>query len=557
MSLAFDTKLRIPATALATTTGAASANYACGANAGVLVVMICYAGTTPRTGGAPTYNGVALTQAQTSQGVAETSVEMWYLLSPPAGEALTINVPNDGGRTMCVYVASATAAPGYTCAYDSSGVNAATGANPTVSLTAVAAATILFAVVATGDNGFAPSARTGTSLYEEDIAAWGCGAQYYVKTGTGSQAMSWTETTSDDYGAISCAFKEVVASQNYNESVSLGVSSGIADGRVAGLAPAASLPGTAALIGSSNWAGGRSAALPGSAALTPAGTKEGFGAAALACEAAFTLSGGLSPVGEYSLPVGAAITEAADLAALKELGLVCQAGINMGAALSIQASMSLSINAGVGEGQGGSDLFSGLSIPGAVALTGDGMVAAARSLSLTVLAGLPVAARADLLAAMDLPGAAALDLVASLLAEQALTLAGLGALNADGTVETGGGEYQQSISLAALAAAVQTALMNILASQTFPGAGGISAGAIVQATVGAALAAGGALTSAQILARLGSMLLPVMSGLAASVEDQERRRARETLRGLLSISSRRIVTHAADLHVRGIKPVIQ
>jgi hypothetical protein len=213
MALAYDTKERIPATALTTTTGAPTANYTCGANAGVLVVMLCWAGTTARTGGAPTYNGVALTQAGTQKTVTETSVEMWYLLSPPTGSALSLVVPNDGGMTMWVYVASATAAAGSTCAFDAVGEAATTGSSPTVSVTAVAAATIIFAVVASGDNTFAPTARTGTSLYEEDIANYGGAGQYYVKSGSGSQAMSWTESTSDDYGAIAVAFKEVAGAK--------------------------------------------------------------------------------------------------------------------------------------------------------------------------------------------------------------------------------------------------------------------------------------------------------------------------------------------------------
>lgn len=444
---------------------------------------------------------------------------MWYMLAPPTGSALSVNVPNSGGLTMWVYVASATAASGYTCALDSSGVAATTGASPSVSLTAVVANTLIFAVVATGDNTFAPTARTGTSLYEEDIAAYGGAGQYYNKSGTGVQAMSWTEATSDDYGAISAAFKEVVAPQNYSESVSFGSLSEIADGRVTNLAPAASLPGAAAISESSIWNGTMMVALPGSAALTPAGKKDGFGAATLAGEAALTPAGGLSYDSDNVFPVSAAITEAADLTALNELGLVCQAGISLGAVLSIQSFTSLVGNAAVGEGSGGSGLFSGLGVPGAGALTGDSIVAAARSFALDGLASFPVEDRADLLAAMGLPGTTALDLAAFLLAERALALAGLGTLNADGTIGGGGGsEYQEGVSLAAVAAAVKTALLDILASQSLPGAGGISTGAIVQATAEAVLAAGGALTSAKILARLGSVSLPVMSDLGAVAE---------------------------------------
>jgi hypothetical protein len=213
MALTYDTKGRIPVTPLTTTTGVATANFTCGADAEVLVVMVLYSGVTARTGGAPTYNSVALTQAQSRQGVTETSCELWYMLAPPVSQALSVSVPNDNARTMWIYIASGNAAAGYTCALDSSGVNATTGTNPTVSVTTIAAGCLIFAVVATGANTFVPTARTGISLYEEDLTSpttIGGAGQYYVKSNTGAQAMSWTFSTSDDYGAIAVAFKEVL-----------------------------------------------------------------------------------------------------------------------------------------------------------------------------------------------------------------------------------------------------------------------------------------------------------------------------------------------------------
>ena len=88
--------------------------------------------------------------------------------------------------TMWAYVASGNAGTVNGCAYDLSGTAATTGGTPTVSVTTGVAGCLIFAVVATGDNTFAPSARTGTALYEEDIAAYGAAAQYYVKSGTGA-----------------------------------------------------------------------------------------------------------------------------------------------------------------------------------------------------------------------------------------------------------------------------------------------------------------------------------------------------------------------------------
>lgn len=228
MALSLDTQARIPATALTTTTAAASASYTCGANARVLVVMVLYAGVTARTGGAPTYNSVGLTQAETRQGVTEASCELWYLIDPPVSQSLTINVPNDNGRTMWVYVASGNAGAGMSVAFDDGGVNATTAASPTVTVVTTVNGCLIFAVVATGDNTFAPTARTGTSLYEEDIAAYGGAAQYLVKADSGSQAMTWTEATSDDYGAVAAAFREVTGPVNVALDTASLVGAGVA-----------------------------------------------------------------------------------------------------------------------------------------------------------------------------------------------------------------------------------------------------------------------------------------------------------------------------------------
>jgi hypothetical protein len=343
----------------------------------------------------------------------------------------------------------------------------------------------------TGTITWSPGAtKTLTDEYLFLEIEWSCNAS----GGNNAAAVAWVHNE----GAAEKLDTPNIAS-SYSESVSLGSASGISDDKITGMVPVASLPGVAAL--------------------TPAGNRDGFGAAELAGQAALTPAGGLSYVNDSVFPVSAATTAAADLAALNELGLVCQAGISLGAVLSIQSAMSLSGNAAVGEGSGGSALLPGLNLPGAGALTGAGIVAAVHSLGLASLAELPASAMAALLSSMGLPANAALDLAAVWLAQEALALAGLGGLNADNYVETGGGgEYQESLGLAALAGAVKTALLDILASRTLSGAGGISAGAIVQATAGAVLAAGGSLTSAKILARLGAVSLPAMSGLAAVAE---------------------------------------
>jgi hypothetical protein len=213
MALTFDTRFRFPTTASSTSTATTfNFGYTCGSAVGALVLIPIWAGTTARTGGDPSYGGSPLTQVRTRVTVTETSIEMWYLLNPCSG-SFTLTLPNSGGRTMWVYAASGnstSASVGY--ALDSSGSNAATEANPRVSITTVETPTIIFAGVGTGDNTWLPTSRTigFLSIYDDDIGTYGGGSQYGIKTtAAGVTSASWIDATSDDYNAIAVAFKEV------------------------------------------------------------------------------------------------------------------------------------------------------------------------------------------------------------------------------------------------------------------------------------------------------------------------------------------------------------
>jgi hypothetical protein len=204
---------RIPTAALSTTAAnPVTQAFTCSDEGTLLVLMICYAASTARIGGAPTYNGVAFTQVQTKQGVTETSTEMWYLRNPSLGGAYNIVIPNTNTRTLWAYVVSAKSLVGTMFTVGASGVRSTTEADPYAAVTTIHDNSIIFAVVSTGDNTFAPTTRTGTSLYEEDIAAYGGAAQWYIKTTAGAQNMSWSDSTIDDYGAIACAFYVIASS---------------------------------------------------------------------------------------------------------------------------------------------------------------------------------------------------------------------------------------------------------------------------------------------------------------------------------------------------------
>lgn len=186
-----------------------SASYTCGANATLLVVSLIYANGT-RTG-APTYNGVALIQADQTRKAAtspEACAELWYMLAPPVGSAYTVSVPNPNGLSLEVGISSYIAQAGYSSMLEMASGGQNTSANPSVSLTTKIAGDVLVAVVASGHDTWAPSAQSGTALYNTDNGSWGGGHQYYLQSSAGAKAMSWTQA-SDDWGLVVAAFAEV------------------------------------------------------------------------------------------------------------------------------------------------------------------------------------------------------------------------------------------------------------------------------------------------------------------------------------------------------------
>lgn len=220
MAHTFDTKQRMPATANTTaTTNPLTATFTPGAGVTVLVLAILYAGSTARGGGAPTFNGAALTQAGSQRyGTTspECSCELWYLLSPPIG-AYTVSIPNSGGLALSAEVSTYKAATGYSSALDVvSGQNGATSTNPTTaSFSTTVNGDAIVAVVANGAQSWASTARTGTVVYDNDNGTWGGGSQYLLQSTAGSTTMSWTFGTSEDWGVQAVAFKEVLITSKY------------------------------------------------------------------------------------------------------------------------------------------------------------------------------------------------------------------------------------------------------------------------------------------------------------------------------------------------------
>lgn len=172
---------------------------------------LVYAGSTDRTGGAPTFRGIPLTQAGTNQRAAaspENTVEAWYLENPPV-LAGTLSIPNTGTVTIRSVIATGIAATGFTSKFDVSSVGTGTSTNPSVSITPTVNGAIIFSVVGDGAQTWAPSARSGTQLFDTDNGTEGDGQQYFLQPTAGAQAMSWTFGTSEDWAIVNVAFKEV------------------------------------------------------------------------------------------------------------------------------------------------------------------------------------------------------------------------------------------------------------------------------------------------------------------------------------------------------------
>lgn len=178
----------------------------------VLVLLLKIDGATNRAGGSPSFAGLNMTQANSTQKAAaspEASCELWYLLNPPIGP-FTATIPNTGGLTVFYTLATGKAKAGGRSAFDVAGGTNGTSANPAPgSVTTTEDGDIGFAVCASGAQTWSPSARAGTQIADTDDGAHGGGEQYHLQATKGAIDLGWTFGTSDDWGAVCAYFKEV------------------------------------------------------------------------------------------------------------------------------------------------------------------------------------------------------------------------------------------------------------------------------------------------------------------------------------------------------------
>lgn len=191
----------------------------------VIVLLMNVIGGTVRAGGAPTFDGMPMRQADTQRidvTSPEASCEIWYLDArhglPLPVRSYSISIPNTGAQTIKYTVeagqadgAKASGVPtgAKTLFQNASGANA-TGTNPTPgTLTIFEPGMIAWAIVASGADTWAPSAQGGTVIANTDDGTTGGGEQYSVSPAIGTLTLNWTFATSEDYGAIAALFKEV------------------------------------------------------------------------------------------------------------------------------------------------------------------------------------------------------------------------------------------------------------------------------------------------------------------------------------------------------------
>ena len=108
---------------------------------------------------------------------------------------------------MTIAWGSGSAASTYTSVYDNAVSTPGNSTNPSTSFT-VQDGAIWFGGVGNGATTWNPSARSGTQINDWDAGSRGRGAQYGIKSGTGSQTVSWTFGTSEDWIIQAISFKE-------------------------------------------------------------------------------------------------------------------------------------------------------------------------------------------------------------------------------------------------------------------------------------------------------------------------------------------------------------
>lgn len=374
---------RLPASGTTTTSNPVTVSLNLPSGTTVLWVGIVAGGTTARAGGAPTFNSVALSSANAKTnagGTPETCAEDWFLLAPPTGASYTLSIPNSGALALTVIYAHAKAATGKTSVFDNEIATPGNSTNPSTSMT-VADGAIWFGLIGNGAQSWAPTARSGTQIANWDAGSWGPGGQYGIKSGTGSQTVSWTFGTSEDWVILATSFKEAdpaitgsgtPAAQSATGSGS-GTSSSTGSGTPAAQSASASGSGTSTSTGTGGLAGQ-------SATASGAGSSSSTASATLSAQSA-TAAGEGSVQSAALTGSGALSADAAQVSGAGESAAAGQGELSAGAATAAAigttesaADGALAAQAASASGAGASEVVAdGALVSQAAAAAGDGV----------------------------------------------------------------------------------------------------------------------------------------------------------------------------------------
>jgi hypothetical protein len=207
MTWTVDTSTAPPAQSATNPNTATAIN--CGATAKLLVAFLFIDGNTARTGGAPTYNGVSMSDS--GQGFVahtECGVEIWYLLNPSTGTSYPISVPNDNTVQLTIAAISYIPTSGV-AVYDNSASTTGTTQNPSVSLTVDATGNLIVGGLASGDRDPPTAGTNFTLLYTDDIGNQTWGSEYDLAGTATPVTVAFGTARADDWGLIGASFREV------------------------------------------------------------------------------------------------------------------------------------------------------------------------------------------------------------------------------------------------------------------------------------------------------------------------------------------------------------
>lgn len=369
-----------------------------GTKALVLMLIWAPAGARDNTNNTPTFGGYSFTQINTRRQAGlspEGSAEMWVLINPPTDQSYTLSVPN--GNAMAVKVWASFVGADGNIEIGATGGNGGTSTNPAYTLSGTGTDTLVFGVIFSGANTWAPTGRSGAQIYDRDLGTWGGGCQYRISGTGGTTQISWLFGTSDDWGIVAGELLETAAGVTGNANLTQSAQTLNASGEVSVSASGALTQGGQTLTASAGVLVIGSAALnQAGQALDASGTTQPIisGDANLAqAPQAVTASGAVGIAGALTqtqgaqsvtaggaVSIGGALTKTQGADAVSGSGAVRVTGnasmTQAGQGLSASAGVRVSGSAGlVQAGQG-------LSASGAVIVTGNaGVVQGADTLT--------------------------------------------------------------------------------------------------------------------------------------------------------------------------------